>query len=58
MITGLDKMYMKLALEESQNANCVKGKVGAIIVKNSIILGKGNNSVPNGIKPCTEKNLY
>ncbi len=44
---------MKMAIEESKNANCVKGKVGAIIVLNGEILGKGNNSVPRGCIPCT-----
>lgn len=45
--------FMKEALEESQNANCVKGKVGAIIVLKGKILGKGNNSVPENCMPCT-----
>ena len=54
MINEIDKKYMLEALEEAKNANCIKGKVGAIIVKDNIILGKGNNSVPNGTKPCTE----
>lgn len=55
MINEIDKKYMLGALEEAKNANCIKGQVGAIIVKDNIILGKGNNSVPNGTKPCTEK---
>ena len=54
-MTKLNEKYMLLALEESKNANCIKGKVGAIIVKNNKVLGKGNNSVPNGVKPCTEE---
>ena len=44
---------MKIALEESKNANCAKGKVGAVIVLNEEVLGKGNNSVPKGCIPCT-----
>ena len=31
---------MKIALEESKNANCAKGKVGAVIVLNEKVLGK------------------
>lgn len=54
-MNDLDKKYMLMAIEESKNANCAKGKVGAIIVKNDKILGKGNNSVPIGVKPCTEE---
>ena len=39
-------------MKSQKNANCVKGKVGAIIVLNGEILGKGNNSVPKGCIPC------
>lgn len=45
--------FMKMALEESKTANCAKGKVGAVIVLNNKVLGKGNNSVPKNCKPCT-----
>lgn len=49
----MNEKFMKIALEESQNANCAKGKVGAVIVLKKKVLGKGNNSVPNGCMPCT-----
>lgn len=49
----MNDRFMKIALEESKNANCAKGKVGAVIVLNEEILGKGNNSVPKGCIPCT-----
>lgn len=55
MISDLDKKYMQLALKEAENANCIKGKVGAIIVKDEEILSRGNNSVPIGCVPCTEE---
>ena len=50
-----DNYFMKYALKISSKANCIKGKVGAIIVKNNKIIAEGVNSVPNGIKPCTEE---
>lgn len=50
-----DKEYMDLAFKLSKKANCIKGKVGALIVKNGKILAKGVNSVPKGIEPCTEE---
>lgn len=49
----MNDRFMKIALEESKNANCAKGKVGAVIVLNEEILGKGNNSVPKGCISCT-----
>ena len=47
--------FMNMALMETQQANCAKGKVGAVIVLNNKVLGKGNNSVPNNCKPCTSE---
>lgn len=55
MVSDLDSKYMQLAFEEAQNANCAKGKVEAIIIKDGEILSKGNNSVPTGCVPCTEE---
>lgn len=49
----MNDKFMKMALEEAENANCMKGKVGAIIVSNHNLIGKGNNSVPKNCKPCT-----
>lgn len=49
----MNDKFMKMALEEAENANCMKGKVGAIIVSNHNLVGKGNNSVPKSCKPCT-----
>ena len=45
---------MKEAFLEAQNANCINGKVGAVIVINNKIIGKGNNSVPQNTTPCTD----
>ena len=50
-----DSYYMNYALELSTTANCIKGKVGAILVKNNKIIAEGVNSVPNGITPCTDE---
>lgn len=48
------KEYMEYAISLSSKANCIKGKVGAILVKNNEIIAEGVNSVPNGITPCKE----
>lgn len=49
-----DKEFMDSAIKLSYTANCIKGKVGAILVKNGNIIAQGVNSVPNGISPCNE----
>ena len=50
-----DSYYMNYALAIAPSANCIKGKVGAVIVRNGEILSEGVNSVPNGVTPCTEE---
>ena len=55
-MTERDSYYMNYALDISKTANCIKGKVGAILVKDNQIIAEGVNSVPNGILPCTEEN--
>lgn len=50
-----DSFFMNYAIKLSSTANCIKGKVGAVLVKNGKIIAQGVNSVPNGITPCTEK---
>lgn len=49
------KEYMEYAIQLSSKANCIKGKVGAILVKDNNIISEGVNSVPNGINPCKEE---
>ena len=46
---------MKEAEKISHLANCIKGKVGAVLVKDGKIIAQGVNSVPEGITPCTEE---
>lgn len=50
----MKEKYVKYVKELALSANCIKGKVGAILVKNNKIIAQGVNSVPNGISPCTE----
>ena len=47
--------FMNYAIDISKKANCIKGKVGAVLVKNNKIIAEGTNSVPEGIEPCTEE---
>ncbi len=50
-----NNLFMNYAIKISASANCIKGKVGAVLVKDNKIIAEGVNSVPNGITPCTEK---
>lgn len=49
-----DTYFMSLAEVISTRANCLKRRVGAVIVKNRRIISTGYNGTPSGIKNCFE----
>ena len=49
-----DDYFMKIALVVSERATCRRHSVGAIIVKNKVILATGYNGAPKGAKDCLE----
>ncbi len=52
-----DKAYLKMAASWSQLSHCVRKKVGAIIVKNNMIISDGYNGAPAGFDNSCENNL-
>lgn len=46
--------YMKEAIKQSEMSTCLRRRVGAVVVKDGRIIGKGYNNQVGGIKPCTE----
>ncbi|KAI0931839.1 hypothetical protein AcV5_004773 [Taiwanofungus camphoratus] len=51
---GWDVYFMQLASLASQRSNCMKRRVGAILVRNKRILATGYNGTPRGLKNCNE----
>ncbi|PCH33888.1 hypothetical protein WOLCODRAFT_135374 [Wolfiporia cocos MD-104 SS10] len=51
---GWDAYFMQLASLASQRSNCMKRRVGAILVRNKRILATGYNGTPRGLKNCNE----
>jgi dCMP deaminase len=49
-----DKAYLRLALSWAELSHCARKKVGAIIVKDSIIISDGYNGTPGGFDNCCE----
>lgn len=49
-----DIAYMKMAMEWSQLSHCERRKVGAIIVKDNMIISDGYNGTPSGFENCCE----
>ena len=49
-----DEYFLTIAKLTSERSNCIKRKVGCIIVKNNRILSLGYNGTPRGTKNCYE----
>ena len=50
----LDKRYLRMATIWAENSYCVRRKVGAIIVKNQMIISDGYNGTPSGFENVWE----
>jgi dCMP deaminase len=49
-----DEHFMKIAEDASTRSNCLRRKVGALIVKQRNIISTGYNGTPMGVKNCFE----
>ena len=49
-----DTAYMKMALEWAKLSYCKRKQVGALIVKNRMIISDGYNGTPSGFDNCCE----
>ena len=47
-----DKAYLKMALEWGKLSHCKRKQVGALIVKNRMIISDGFNGTPTGFENC------
>lgn len=50
----LDRRYLRMARIWAENSYCERRKVGAIIVKNSMIISDGFNGTPSGFENVCE----
>ncbi|MCC8177475.1 MAG: dCMP deaminase family protein [Bacteroidales bacterium] len=50
----LDKRYLRMARIWAENSYCQRRKVGAIIVKNGMIISDGYNGTPSGFENVCE----
>ena len=55
--TKRDYLYMRMARTWSENSYCVRRKVGAILVKDQMIISDGYNGTPSGFENiCEDEN--
>ena len=52
--TLLDKRYLRMALIWAENSYCERRKVGALVVKNKMIISDGYNGTPAGFENVCE----
>lgn len=52
--TKYDKAYLRIATEWGLLSYCQRKKVGAIIVRNKMIISDGYNGTPSGFDNCCE----
>lgn len=53
----LDVRYMKMAMIWSENSYCVRRQVGALIVKDQMIISDGYNGTPKGFENVCEDEM-
>lgn len=55
--TKRDYLYMRMARTWSENSHCERRKVGALMVKNQMIISDGFNGTPSGFENiCEDEN--
>jgi dCMP deaminase len=53
-----DKAYLRIAKEWGNLSYCQRKKVGAIIVKNKMIISDGYNGTPSGFENCCKDRIW
>ncbi|KAF8078897.1 cytidine deaminase-like protein, partial [Lyophyllum atratum] len=51
---GWDAYFMTLAFLASQRSNCMKRRVGAVLVRENRVVSTGYNGTPRGLRNCNE----
>jgi dCMP deaminase len=51
-----DEAYMRMAFEWAKLSHCKRKQVGALIVKDRMIISDGYNGTPTGFENCCEDN--
>ncbi|TFK36977.1 cytidine deaminase-like protein [Crucibulum laeve] len=55
---GWDAYFMTLASLASRRSNCMKRRVGAVLVRENRVLATGYNGTPRGLLNCNEGGCY
>ena len=50
----IDGIFMNKAKELAEGSNCLRRKVGAVLIKDGIIISQGYNVIPDGLAQCSQ----
>ena len=50
-----DRSYLEMAEIWARNSYCKRRKVGALLVKDRMIISDGYNGTPSGVESCYER---
>ena len=50
----MDRVYMDMAYEQAEKSSCFRAKVGAVLVKDGMVVAQGYNNMTGGINDCAE----
>jgi len=53
-VQSRDEYYLDIARQVSKESNCIRRQVGAVIVRESVVIARACNGTPAGVKPCSE----
>ena len=51
---GWDEYFMNISVQVSLRSTCIRRKVGAVIVKDNVIVSTGYNGAPKGMMNCID----
>ncbi len=54
-LSGWDEYYYNICKQVARNSKCLSRKIGAILVKDKLIVATGYNGPPKGISRCDER---
>ena len=50
----MDRVYMDMAYEQAEKSSCFRAKVGAVLVKDGLVVAQGYNNMTGGTNDCAE----
>lgn len=50
----MDRVYMDMAYEQAEKSSCFRAKVGAVLVRDGLVIAQGYNNMTGGVNDCAE----